>query len=498
MGRLLRVTSRRWWIAAVGLAVLVVAPGIGLMLVVLQATPPGSTDNQSQDVAASRPTLTAGEESIQAEPVAGSEGNSPFAHIADPPPPSPRRSGLVTHEVTSGEVLWQMAEQYEVRPETLLWANDIPDADLLLVGQKLVIPPEDGVLYTVRDGDRLTDVATRYGIELDAIVKANALTDADEIQSGIDIFLPGARPLGGTAATGGAATRSAGQTDASAGEAPVALPENIDALLSAGWLRTQQATPLFKTADRSSSVLHPLPAGARLERVDGARGSRLQVRDPGDGRTRQAMTGWVEAASLLPGTAPGSRELPLAYPADTDMNIAHVFAPYRSQMDGSPYAEANCGPTAVGMALEAFGVSLAPRQVRAAALDAQHIYGNNVGTLITALAQVAQQQGLSVAGLYDGAGIHRWSLDDLRAQVRLGHPVVVQVRYRSLPGRGGAYYYGDHYILVTGAVNAGFLYNDPMDFDGVGWDRVISAERLRTAMNASDQRYAYAAFAVGR
>jgi hypothetical protein len=76
--------------------------------------------------------------------------------------------------------------------------------------------------------------------------------------------------------------------------------------------------------------------------------------------------------------------------------------------------------------------------------------------------------------------------------------VVVQVRYRSLPGRGGSYYYGDHYIVVLGIVPDGFLYNDPIDFDGIGWDRIISAERLRTAMDASDQRYAYAAFAVGR
>jgi hypothetical protein len=76
--------------------------------------------------------------------------------------------------------------------------------------------------------------------------------------------------------------------------------------------------------------------------------------------------------------------------------------------------------------------------------------------------------------------------------------VIVQVRYRSLPGRGGVYYFGDHYILVTGVVGDGFLYNDPIDIDGLGWDRAISGAALRVAMNASDQRYAYAAVAVGR
>ena len=89
-------------------------------------------------------------------------------------------------------------------------------------------------------------------------------------------------------------------------------------------------------------------------------------------------------------------------------------------------------------------------------------------------------------------------LDDIRAHVRQGQPVIVQVRYRSLPGRGGVYYFGDHYILVTGVVGDGFLYNDPIDYDGAGWDRVMSGERLARAMDTSDRRYAQAGFAVSQ
>jgi hypothetical protein len=144
-------------------------------------------------------------------------------------------------------------------------------------------------------------------------------------------------------------------------------------------------------------------------------------------------------------------------------------------------------------------VSVAPRTLRQEALDAQHMYGNGVGTLITALAGVVSENGLSALDLRDASGtLRRWSLDDIRAHVRQGQPVIVQVRYRSLPGRGGAYYFGDHYILVTGIVGDGFLYNDPIDIDGVGWDRVISGATLSVAMNASDARYAYSAVAVGR
>jgi hypothetical protein len=288
------------------------------------------------------------------------------------------------------------------------------------------------------------------------------------------------------------------QTVAAAGVA-IAVPDNIDALLASGWLSTRHLTNLNKVADANSSSLHQLPAGAPVERLSGFRGGRIQVRDPGDGRTRQAMTGWVDAVDLDPGRSPATRQLAQAYPADTAMDIFHVFAPYRSQLDGSPYAEANCGPTAVGMALDAFGASAPSRQLRAEALAAQHMFGNGVGTLITALAQVVDDHGLSATGLRDESGaLRRWSLDDIRSHLRAGEPVIVQVRYRSLPGRGGAYYFGDHYILVTGIVGDGFLYNDPIDIDGLGWDRVISGATLRVAMNASDGRYAYTAVAVGR
>jgi len=455
---------------------------------ILPAATPATVIDEPAEIAPPAPQV----EETQPQP-------SPFAGIAEPPPEPPRRSGLVTHTVAPDEVLWEIAEQYHLRPETVLWANDLDDPDLLLVGQQLVIPPQDGVLYTIRSGDRLIDIAERYGVELDTIIASNQLADANLVLAGSDVFLPGARPV---AASGEAAPVAEPPPDddqaAALAAPPIPLPANIDALLTAGWVRAARATDLFKTSDRASSVLHEVPSGARLERLEGVRGGRILVRDPGDGRSRQAMTGWITALDLDVGRAPSSRELPLAYPADTAMDISHVFAPYRTQLDGSAYAEANCGPTAVGMALDAFGISVPSRQLRAEALNAQRMYGNGVGTLITALAAVVENHGLDAQDLYAGGAIRRWSLDEIRAHVQAGHPVIVQVRYRSLPGRGGVYYFGDHYILVTGVVGDGFLYNDPIDIDGLGWDRVMSADRLRTAMDASDRRYAFSAFAVSR
>jgi LysM repeat protein len=497
--RLLKLGPRyRWWlVAAVGTA-LVAAGGITWS----NFQQPAGEPAPQVPVSAPEPTLIA-LATAQPTPDSTPEPSSPFAGIAAPPAQPPPRTTPTHHAVAEGEVLWQIAEQYNLRPETVLWANDIQDPDLLLIGQDLLIPPTDGVLYTLRPGDQLADVANRYGVDFQAILSSNQIDDANQIQAGVDVFLPGGRPLANAVTVVQDASASPGETAAeqaaAAAGAIVTLPDNIDALLASGWLSTRHLTNLYKLPDPSSANLHQLPASAALERLSGFKGGRIQVRDPGDGRTRQAMTGWVDAVELDTARGPATRQLPQAYPSDTAMDIFHVFAPYRSQLDGSPYAEANCGPTAVGMALDAFGVSTPSRQLRSEALAAQHMFGNGVGTLITALAQVVADHGLSPLDLHDDSGaLKRWGLEDIRAHLRVGEPVIVQVRYRSLPGRGGAYYFGDHYILVTGIVGDGFLYNDPIDVDGLGWDRVISGATLKVAMNASDARYAYTAVAVSR
>ncbi len=425
-----------------------------------------------------------------------------FSAIAEQPPVAPARSDFVPHEIQPGEVLWQVAERFELRPETILWTNDLDDPDLLLVGQTLRIPPTDGLLYTVQPGDSLAGVANRYGVDLSAIVGVNKLTDVDALHVGADIFLPGARPIRAAPATVDTvqAPPNADPSQETAAMGPgVALPPNLNQLLDAGWLQTPQPSTLYKTADRGAKALHPLPAGVRLERVGDASGGRIQVRDPGDGKTRQAMTGWADAIDLAVGKAMSPRELPRSYPENARMDLPQVFAPYRSQLDGSPYADANCGPATIGRALDAFGVTVSSGQLRAEALTAQGMRGNNVGTLITALASVVEQHGLTTYGLRgaDG-GIRQWAPEDVRAHVQQGHPVLVQARYRNLPGRSGATFAQDHYVLVTGLTPDGFLYNDSVDADGIGWDRVMTPEQLRRAMDASDRRYAYAAFALGR
>ena len=491
------VGSPRWWLLGGLLTVLVLGLPVSVTPTLFTSGEPAP---QAADEVAELPLAPV--ESEASVP----EGSSPFANIAVPAPtPTPGPLRPTTYAVQSGDSLLQIAEKFGLRPESLLWANDLSNPDLIVVGQKLVVPPTDGIIYTVEPGDSLRRIVDRFGLEMLQVATANGVSDPDQIYVGMDLVLPGARPVAPSREV------APGPNTAPDVEAPpadrqalaamviaVPLPDNVPQLLASPWLKTTGTNALFSGPEPGARRHTSLPAGVRLERIGDLAGRRIPVRDPGDGRTRQAMSGWVDADNLEPARAPAPRELPRAYPADTRMDISHAFVPYRGQLDGSPYAEANCGPTTIGMVLEGFGINVPQARLRAQVLDAQRMWGNGIGTLITALAQVVEQHGLTTHDLRRDGQVRRWSLDDIRAHLRQRHPVVVQVRYRSLPGREGAFYYGDHYIVVTGILDDGFLYNDPIDYDGPGWDRVISGERLAKAMDTSDRRYVQAAFAVSK
>jgi hypothetical protein len=158
------------------------------------------------------------------------------------------------------------------------------------------------------------------------------------------------------------------------------------------------------------------------------------------------------------------------------------------------------------MALESFGLNLAPPDLRGEVLNAEAFdpTDTDAGAFIWALAQVAQSYGLRAHGLYEGddEALHRWTVDEIRDSVRQNHPVIVQVVYRGLPGREDSAYYGDHYVIITGLLANDFLYNDPIGgpsaHEAPGYDRLITPAQLRHAMRASDTGYAYSAFGLGR
>ncbi|MBV9329391.1 MAG: C39 family peptidase [Chloroflexi bacterium] len=272
------------------------------------------------------------------------------------------------------------------------------------------------------------------------------------------------------------------------------------------WLTASRTGALWSAADASAKHLEDLPSSTLMEVIgtDYIHGTRVHVRLPGDGRSVPPSEGWIDGDSVARTGTPSFRDLPRAYPADLRADV-RINVPYRTQLDGSDFAEANCGPTVLGMALESFGLNEPATDLRGQVLSSENFSSDDsdAGSYIWALADVARGYGLQPRGLYDGDGtLHHWSIDDIRNSVRNGQPVIVQVVYRGLPGREDSQYYGDHYVIITGLVGDQFLYNDPIGGrvanESPGYDRVMTAAELQRAMHASDTEYAFSAFSLAK
>jgi hypothetical protein len=175
--------------------------------------------------------------------------------------------------------------------------------------------------------------------------------------------------------------------------------------------------------------------------------------------------------------------------------VLHV--PYRAQLDGSAYAQANCGPAALAMVLAYYGIDDSLWSLRVQAMQAQHSwvdddggYSDGYGVFVYNLATVAESLGLRADGLWQREGnrvdrLRLWQASDLRRQIEAGRPVIVQVQFRLLPGNVSSRYVEDHFIVVHGTVGSDFVYSDPLS----GSELTIAESDLLRAMGAADTPY---------
>ncbi len=98
--------------------------------------------------------------------------------------------------IQPGDTIIDIARNFGISPNYIFWNNPLVSADptLLEVGEVLVIPSIDALIYRIKLSDTVTDVATHYDIDLSSIVTANGLASPDVIGEDAVILLPGAVP----------------------------------------------------------------------------------------------------------------------------------------------------------------------------------------------------------------------------------------------------------------------------------------------------------------
>ncbi len=104
----------------------------------------------------------------------------------------PLRPGI--YVVQEGDTLAQIASNFGITVETLLWANRFSDPNLIVPGTELVVLPVSGVLYTVQEGDTLSEISQHFNVAAEEILMANGIDDPNTIQVGLKLLLPGGAP----------------------------------------------------------------------------------------------------------------------------------------------------------------------------------------------------------------------------------------------------------------------------------------------------------------
>ena len=103
----------------------------------------------------------------------------------------------IDHEVVRGDSVFAISAEYNIQPETLLWANydvleDSPDS--LRLGMILRVPPTDGVFYQWQEGDSLDSIAAKFKAEKEAVINwpGNNIDLVDpEPEVGTYVMIPG-------------------------------------------------------------------------------------------------------------------------------------------------------------------------------------------------------------------------------------------------------------------------------------------------------------------
>ncbi|YAI82001.1 MAG: LysM peptidoglycan-binding domain-containing M23 family metallopeptidase [cyanobacterium endosymbiont of Rhopalodia sterrenbergii] len=100
--------------------------------------------------------------------------------------PTPVLSRLQHHQVVSGESLSSIARKYNLIPETLFRLNPNLKRRSIQVGQKVLIPPFNGIRVEVPNGATWSDLATAYGIRADVLFEINGCIKIPTV-----VYIPG-------------------------------------------------------------------------------------------------------------------------------------------------------------------------------------------------------------------------------------------------------------------------------------------------------------------
>lgn len=197
-----------------------------------------------------------------------------------------KNSTISVYVVRPGDTLSGIAEMFGVSVNTILWANDLPRASQIRVGQMLTILPVTGVRYTVRSGDTLASVAKRFGGDAEEIARYNGIDGA--LAVGAEIIIPDGEVPALPSASGRAAQAYAAPTTGTPAQVGYYLRPIAGGTRSQGLhgyngvdIAAPGGTPIFAAADGEVIV-------AKATGWNGGYGQYVVIQHPNGSQTLYA------------------------------------------------------------------------------------------------------------------------------------------------------------------------------------------------------------------
>jgi surface antigen len=100
------------------------------------------------------------------------------------------RRDVSYYTIKPGDTVQDVAGRFGLTLDTLRWANNITDITSVIPGERLVIPPVNGILVKVQANTQLNTLAIQYHVNVQDIVDFNLLRDPDHLKAGTMLMLP--------------------------------------------------------------------------------------------------------------------------------------------------------------------------------------------------------------------------------------------------------------------------------------------------------------------
>lgn len=97
---------------------------------------------------------------------------------------------ILVYIVQEGDTPGGIAEKFGVTLNTLLWANNIRNPNLIKIGDEIIVLPVPGIQVKVKKGDTIESIAKEFKGDVNEIRVLNGLGIDEQVKTGMALIIP--------------------------------------------------------------------------------------------------------------------------------------------------------------------------------------------------------------------------------------------------------------------------------------------------------------------